>query len=176
MSDESKGIRILVCGSKRFEDYSVISGIMGAFVEFLPPISAVVSGNFGNCDSMVAKWAEEEGIKHEEYRLPASEFSLLDREIPEIVANRDPSIIGGAKKLSSILIDLVVVIPGPDGSLGAAARNIKRMAGLAAIPVIDGDVIFSKVESLINHIRDSEAQIDAILSKDAEPASALPSP
>ena len=151
------GTKIFVCGSSRFSDDDVVSGMLDAVSEFLSmaggSVAEIRTGGFGSADVLVAGWAERNGVKHSVVPMSVDDRDFFDREIPRSIMSNHRMFVDGAKRLSSSGVDLAMVIPGPDGKLGSTATNVAAMAEMASIKVLRGDVVFASTEAVMGEIR-----------------------
>lgn len=150
-SSESDGIRVLVCGSARFDDKKFVFGMLNGFANHFD-ISAVLSGPFTGADTFAKEWARERGVTYEPINIGESERmqrSFYDemREIPELVIRNDPMFRKGYERIRDSGANAVLLIPNPEGKLGPTSACLKRMADILHIECIDGSAALSAVAS-----------------------------
>lgn len=141
-SHENDGIRVLVCGSSRFEDKGFVFGLLNGFAAQFD-ISAIISGPFSGADQIAKEWAKENGIPYEPISIPSAdrmELAFFDetRQIPDLVVRNDPMFRKGYERLRDSAANALLVIPTPDGKLGPTSACLKRMADMVNIECIDG--------------------------------------
>jgi hypothetical protein len=135
------GLRVLVCGSTNFEDRRFVFGMLQGFAASFD-ISAVMSGPFSGSDSITREWCSENGVRYEPVNIAQGDRLDLaffdDRKIPQAIMENDPVMRKGFEKLRDSGASVMLLIPRPDGQLGATCSCLRRMAEMVEIPVING--------------------------------------
>lgn len=155
MSQNEKGLNILICGSQKFTDESFVFGMMDQIYRaYNGHVSSVLTSKFSGSCEYVRKWVynTNEAIK-EFTKLKTSGFqpSLIsssdctfdmhlekgnislyqELDIPDFIVQNDPFFQKGKELLISSQVNLILAFPNPEGILGASTENIKRFAKLA---------------------------------------------
>jgi hypothetical protein len=141
-STHNDGIRVLVCGSHRFEDRHFVFGMLNGFASNFD-ISAIISGPFSGADQIAKEWAKERGVPYESLNLPESDRMQLnyfgpERPLPLLVMKNDPVYRKGYERLRDSGATVLLAIPNPEGELGPTSATLKRMAEMIDIPCVDG--------------------------------------
>jgi hypothetical protein len=163
--DSQDGLRVLVCGSQRFEDKSFVFGLLNGFDQHFH-ISAVISGPFSGADEIAKEWAKEHGIPYERINIADTERMKLayfdsGRDIPPLALKSDPMYRKGFEKLRDSAASVVLAIPNPEGELGATCACLKRMASMINIECIDGSEAMRHVAAKMQEAVELEAQANA---------------
>lgn len=148
-STPSDGLRVLVCGSGQFNNYRFVYGMLNGFRDQFD-LSAILSGPFSGPDEFARQWCSENNVPYERVQIAGAERLNLayfdeSRELPPAVVARDPMFRKGFEKLRDSAANVVLLIPRPDGQLGATCACLKRMAKMVNIPCIDGSEAVQKV-------------------------------
>lgn len=159
-STDNDGIRVLVCGSHRFEDRHFVFGMLNGFASHFD-ISAVISGPFSGADQIAKEWAKERGIPYEPLNLPESDRMQLnyfgpERPLPLLVMKNDPVYRKGYERLRDSGATVVLAIPNPEGELGPTSATLKRMAEMIDIPCIDGACALRDVSAKMSQTAQSQ--------------------
>lgn len=139
---ENDGIRVLVCGSSRFQDKGFVFGLLNGFASHFD-ISAIISGPFSGADQIAKEWAKENGVPYELVSIPSGdrmELAFFDetRNIPDLVVRNDPMFRKGYERIRDSAANALLIIPTPEGRLGPTSACLKRMADMVDIECIDG--------------------------------------
>jgi hypothetical protein len=171
-SHENDGLRVLVCGSSRFQDKGFVFGLLNGFANHFD-IAAILSGPFSGADQIAKEWAKEKGIPYEPINIGAAdrmELAFFDdhRQIPELLVRNDPMFRKGYERLRDSAANALLVIPTPEGKLGPTSACLKRMADMVNIECIDGA---EAMQAISQHMVAANQAQTAPVSLDAAAAS-----
>lgn len=173
-SAESEGIRVLVCGSSRWEDRQFVHSMLAGFASQFD-ISAILSGPFSGADEIAKNWAKERGIPYEPVNIGDSErmqLSFFDetRDLPELLVRNDSMFRKGYEKLRDSAPTAVLFIPNPDGQLGPTCACLRRMADMVDIPCINGAEALQAVARKMSTVDATSAPVLAAPAEEPEVA------
>lgn len=173
--NNSNGMRILVAGSRRFNQPSFVHEVLSTFNRSFN-IGSVVTGPFSGTDEITRVWSKENGIKCEQMQIPEHErmeLSFFDarRSIPKSLLTTDPLFSRGYQKMRDSGANVLLVIPTPDGVLGPTCACLERMAGIINMPVFNGATLLRSLETRMQEALGMSASEVAAMA--AEPARAM---
>lgn len=179
MSQNEKGLNILVCGSQKFSDENFVFGMMDQIYKaYNGRIDSVLTSRFSGSCEYVRKWSAmtNEAIT-EGNRIQSSQSEphffkqiksldctfdmLLEREntslyedldIPEFIIQNDPFFQKGKELLIDKNVNLILAFPNKEGILGPSTNNIRRFAKLAELEksFFDCSEAYKAIHSLRN--------------------------
>lgn len=141
------GLRLLVCGSRRFEDQRFVWSMLDTLDSELR-LGCLITGSFSGADSHARSWAETHQARLETFTPPdssllASAFFEADRAIPDRLIASDPRFRKARESLQRLAPQALLTIPDPDGHLGPASSMLARAAASLGLPVINGAEAFA---------------------------------
>ncbi len=168
MSNQIKGMNILVCGSQHFDDQSFVSQTLDQFYSITNEnVRKVFTSKFSGACEFAKNWViHKNDFVIPERKIALAEFtfdgflekkniSLYDNlDIPETALQNSKFFQEGKNLLISEGVNLVLAFPNKDGILGASTKNVTRFANLAKIEVFDCAALLSQ----ITKYRDTQAE------------------
>lgn len=185
MSQNEKGLNILICGSQKFSDESFVFGMMDQIYKaYNGRIDSVLTSKFSGSCEYVRKWVDNtnEAIKefsqlHKigfqpglinsldctfDMHLEKENISLYeDLDIPEFIIQNDPFFQKGKELLIEKNVNLILAFPNKEGILGPSTENIRRFAKLADLDktFFDCSQAYKEIHNLRN---ETLIQIDKV--------------
>lgn len=179
MSQNEKGLNILICGSQKFSDENFVFGMMDQIYKaYNGRIDTVLTSKFSGSCEYVRKWnlmtneAITEGniiLSNEpnapllkqiksldctfDMHLAKENISLYeDLDIPEFIIQNDPFFQKGKELLIDKNVNLILAFPNKEGILGPSTENIRRFAKLAELEksFFDCSQAYKAIHSLRN--------------------------
>ena len=161
MKQNNNKIKVLVCGSQKFDDQSFVFGILNTFFETTHgAISTVFTSKFSGTCAYAKTWLNtvnehlpaEKQIHHGDctfdMHLAKQNLSFFDEaNIPEFLIQSDPFFQEGKEKLISKGVNMVLMFPNEEGVVGASTKNIMRFAKLANIKFMDCTEIYDAIKA-----------------------------
>jgi hypothetical protein len=119
MARTGRGIRVLVCGGRDFDDRALLEAVLDR-LHRTRVFAALIEGDARGADRMAGAWAEAQGIAHEVFK--ADWDGLGSKAGP----------IRNQRMLDEGRPDLVVAFPGRSGT-----EHMKRIAQAAGVEVLE---------------------------------------
>lgn len=150
-NNHPRKIKLLVCGSKQFEDKAFVFGMLNnLFVQTGGGISTLYTSKFAGACQYAREWLEIQNsklpsdakIEHEDctfdMHLAKQNLSFYEEaDLPEAVIQNDPFFQEGKEKLQGSGINAVMGFPNGEGEMGPATNNIKRFSSLSGVPFLN---------------------------------------
>lgn len=151
-NNKSSKIKLLVCGSKQFEDKAFVFGMLNSlFIQTGGGISTIYTSKFSGACQYAREWLEiqnsslpaEAKIEHKDctfdMHLAKKNISFYEEaDLPEAIIQSDPFFQDGQEKLMTSGVNAVIGFPNDQGNMGPATINIKRFAKLSGVSFING--------------------------------------
>lgn len=148
----SKQIKLLICGSKNFEDKAFIFGMLNQFfVSTNGQISTIFTSKFSGACEFAREWIEltnsnlpaNAKINHQDctfdMHLAKQNISFYEEaDLPDVVIQNDPFFQEGKEKLMKNGVNVVFAFPNSSGEMGPATKNIERFSELGGIKFFNG--------------------------------------
>lgn len=155
MSQNEKGLNILICGSQKFSDENFVFGMMDQIYKaYNGRIDTVFTSQFSGSCEFVRRWVSftNEAIKElsvldkvnfQPHYINSSDctFDMLlakenislyeDIELPDFIVQTDPFFQKGKELLIEKNVNMILAFPNKEGILGPSTENIRRFAKLA---------------------------------------------
>ena len=155
MSQNEKGLNILICGSQKFNDDKFVFGMMDQIYKaYNGKLDTIYTSRFSGSCEYVRKWLDTTNEVINECRaknqmdlpniqsrdctfdmhLAKENISLYeDMEIPDFIIQNDPFFQKGKELLLANGINMILAFPNPQGILGPSTKNIHKFARLAQL-------------------------------------------
>lgn len=143
-NDKNQGFSVLVVGSSRFDSREKAYLTMDILLDSMEglPVRNFASGSCTGVDAFVKDWCLERGIPHVEINWTESQsYSssfFQNTDIDAAVFSKTKAYAQAVSALGANSVDLVLAMPGPEGDLGFAARNMCKIAESLELNVVNG--------------------------------------
>ncbi len=156
-TNKKRAHKIVVVGSSKFTDRGFVFGFLDQMQEMLKspgfesPIETVYSSNFSGVSMYAKEWCQFNKVQFKEHHFFSTEKTnpfFEQEEIPQVVLQNDPYYQNGKDFFMAEHINMLVLMPNPNGELGAQTLNIERMAKAASIDILNAQDLYKNVLSV----------------------------
>lgn len=129
------GIRVLVCGGRRYADHAAVDKLMQTVIARLGPIACVIHGAATGADTLGMEWALKHNIELSPYPADWNDLTHPDALIRVRRDGKQYDARAGFRRNQRMIDEgkphIVVALPGGNGTADMVARA--RKAGLQII-------------------------------------------